>query len=1577
MLYENYQKKILRIAGILSKIVRHMVLIIAVASVLAAAGIGLLVAKGTVGELQCPDSIVYGDMPSVSANAFLSDVHYEYRSASEDTWVKGLPKYPGEYLMRAAAKTAFGGYRYSGEKTITVEKRVLEIAVNESKITYGEDPTPKAATSFADRLECGAFSFADVTQASTTVKAKLDTVKIFDGEGKDVTWAYSITAVDCPITLTPRTIGVTVSDSSKVYDGIPLAFDGYELSTGTLVFSDRLIAVFDDSITDVGTALNTPKLTILQGETNLDVTHQYTIDITHGTLTVEKRPLIVQSGDMELVYDGQEHVQRDFILSDETPTVDGETVNCISDTKATDKGSYTNYLELCVMNAEGEDKTGNYSLLFKAGTITVLPRPLHIMSHSASWIYNGQNHSNPSLDQTGLVDGHDVLIESYPETKYESVSNSLTVSISAGGKNLTENYEITYSYGQLEILPRPILITTNSGMTDPYDGTEKGLPIFDVRLTETSLMGEPQLGYGHHELTFSTWSSAIEAGIYSNVCSSPCVIGEDGADITYCYSFSYQYGEFTIPKRAITVQPATNRKTYDRTPLVASRITTADISPNEIVAGHVIKGTMSGSITDVGNAQSSIESVGIYAYGEHAREIDVTRNYEITRIPGTLVINPKVVKVLTGSAQKPYDGTPLTCHEFSFPDLEYQPLEGDEVSLSITGKRTLEGQSENICSQRFTTVYDSIFKRDVTHNYIFEYEYGVLTIYYHATLQITAASANKVYDGLPLTNAEYICRILDGTLADGHRVEVVLSGSQTDYGTSDNAIVSYRVLDENNKDVTISYQITTQNGTLRVDQRSILVYTGSAEKAYDGLPLTNSEYGIAEDSEYGLLSGHTLYLEVVGMQDKAGSSENRCLKERTKILAQDETEVTKNYQINYAYGTLTIHSLAKISIITSTATKVYDGMPLTSSEYEYVYIEGALKSGHRLQVITTGTITDPGSVPNEATCSVIDQYGNDVTDYYDITIKFGTLTVTEPEGGEEPPRPPQNTVFGKLTADQSGKLYLKTQSYGDYAGTGETPWQYALEYTGLLPGGINYTYLTSIALQNAGYTTNYAKITESILYMLPYYVAANSGDYNMPSGDSTVKGETLDTYSFAFYSIPESLHNYSELKGKLGEYTSYEIQYRKYVKEHYLSIDSESYSFMRQIIAEQGFKVSDPNVIYAIASYIQNAAEYNLEYDKKLDSEQNVGVAFLRDYNEGVCRHYATAATLLYRALGIPARYAEGFMIDAEAGKDVLIKNPGHAWVEVYINGLGWICVEVTGSMAGDDSEDGEDPEKPEPLILTPALASKVYDGTPLHPENELIMTTRLMELLDQGYTYQVVITGSQTEVGDGKSTIASFALFDPNDVDVTDQFQIIKRTGVLRVYPKQTQMITIYLYECSGIYNGKPLIITDEDYEVEGLDSSVTLNITFHFSMIDVGEIYLDELNANLSKYVSYQVYRKGVDVTSEYRIVFENPMGDDDTSYIPISVTKRAIEITAGSAEQIYNAEKPTELTFNNWSITMGTLADGHHAEVVVEGSISEVGTASNEIVHVRIIDANGNDVTDNYEIVTIDGTLTMLEQ
>ncbi|MBY6032462.1 DUF3488 and transglutaminase-like domain-containing protein [Marinobacter daepoensis] len=84
--------------------------------------------------------------------------------------------------------------------------------------------------------------------------------------------------------------------------------------------------------------------------------------------------------------------------------------------------------------------------------------------------------------------------------------------------------------------------------------------------------------------------------------------------------------------------------------------------------------------------------------------------------------------------------------------------------------------------------------------------------------------------------------------------------------------------------------------------------------------------------------------------------------------------------------------------------------------------------------------------------------------------------------------------------------------------------------------------------------------------------------------------------------------------------------------------------------------------------------------------------ALLFDEKRGFCAHYAGAATFVFRAAGIPARVVVGYQGgDAGAGGEYLIvrQYDAHAWVEVWLEGRGWVRVDPTAAIAPSRIESG------------------------------------------------------------------------------------------------------------------------------------------------------------------------------------------------------------------------------------------------------------------------------------------------
>ena len=135
-------------------------------------------------------------------------------------------------------------------------------------------------------------------------------------------------------------------------------------------------------------------------------------------------------------------------------------------------------------------------------------------------------------------------------------------------------------------------------------------------------------------------------------------------------------------------------------------------------------------------------------------------------------------------------------------------------------------------------------------------------------------------------------------------------------------------------------------------------------------------------------------------------------------------------------------------------------------------------------------------------------------------------------------------------------------------------------------------------------------------------------------------------------------------------------------------------------------------------------ATYNLKADPYPEGVNNT-IYFLSTAKEGICNNFASTLTLMYRSLGVPARFAMGYVGigNGDPTKPVEVKsNQAHGWTEIYLNGIGWVAVDATPPGAGpggggDSGGGGQDGEGGDPVTPTPKNRYNPFgpvDGDPL-----------------------------------------------------------------------------------------------------------------------------------------------------------------------------------------------------------------------------------------------------------------------
>ena len=102
---------------------------------------------------------------------------------------------------------------------------------------------------------------------------------------------------------------------------------------------------------------------------------------------------------------------------------------------------------------------------------------------------------------------------------------------------------------------------------------------------------------------------------------------------------------------------------------------------------------------------------------------------------------------------------------------------------------------------------------------------------------------------------------------------------------------------------------------------------------------------------------------------------------------------------------------------------------------------------------------------------------------------------------------------------------------------------------------------------------------------------------------------------------------------------------------------------------------------YAIMEYIFNEFSYQ---SSTTSVTTHANTVLLN--KTGVCQDFAHAMIAMCRSIKIPARYVSGYFYDSTRGAGLRGSEASHAWVEVYIDGHGWIGLDPTNNKVVDET---------------------------------------------------------------------------------------------------------------------------------------------------------------------------------------------------------------------------------------------------------------------------------------------------
>jgi transglutaminase-like putative cysteine protease len=108
----------------------------------------------------------------------------------------------------------------------------------------------------------------------------------------------------------------------------------------------------------------------------------------------------------------------------------------------------------------------------------------------------------------------------------------------------------------------------------------------------------------------------------------------------------------------------------------------------------------------------------------------------------------------------------------------------------------------------------------------------------------------------------------------------------------------------------------------------------------------------------------------------------------------------------------------------------------------------------------------------------------------------------------------------------------------------------------------------------------------------------------------------------------------------------------------------------------------------AIEDFLKNEYEYSLDVPALPPGEDAVDF-FLFEHRRGYCEHFATAYAVLCRMAGIPSRVVTGYSTgdyNPFTGLYEVSLDDAHAWVEIYLEGIGWVTREPTPGFSMPES---------------------------------------------------------------------------------------------------------------------------------------------------------------------------------------------------------------------------------------------------------------------------------------------------
>ncbi|PJI76948.1 filamentous hemagglutinin family protein [Polynucleobacter brandtiae] len=482
-------------------------------------------------------------------------------------------------------------------------------------------------------------------------------------------------------------------------------------------------------------------------------------------------------------------------------------------------------------------------------------------------------------------------------------------------------------------------------------------------------------------------------------------------------------GQLPILRSVMTplIVTATNAtKTYDGLAYNGSAGVTYSITPdfNFLSVANLAYTTQSGNI-----------NAGAYAIAPTGLVNTTSQSgYNITYVPGTLVVNKANAVVTANSGSGTYTGVNQTVTGFSASNLV-----NSETAAVLTGV-SASGTGKDAGSYASTAI-------GTDKNYNLSFQAGSLEIA-KANAVVTANSGSGTYTGVNQTVTGFSASNLVNSETAAVLTGVSASGTGKDAGSYASTAIG---TDKN-------YNLSFQAGSLEIAKANAVVTSNNLITTYDGTQKNLSGYVVKD-------TNGKLIIDTLGVSDIDVSAINV----GSSILRA--SGMLPNYNLKFTDGVLQI-TPAPLVITAASSTSIYNGAIQSNTGATVSGLVGS-DSVSNLAITTSGSRQNVGTTVTNAMAN------GTIASNYSITYVAGGLVIT----------PASVTV----TADSAAVLYDGAIQYlNTYTASGMVGKERTSVLTGITAGGSGTNVGLYVNTLSGGTNPNYnITFVNGILSIIP------------------------------------------------------------------------------------------------------------------------------------------------------------------------------------------------------------------------------------------------------------------------------------------------------------------------------------------------------------------------------------------------------------------------------------------------------------------------------------------------------------